>query len=182
MSAAETAYPIVGNLIFISYRRLDSAAQALALRVELESNLRAVQVFMDTHHIEAGDNWADQIESALDSSKVIIAVIGNSWEATTGEGQRRIDSPDDWIHRELKFALENRRQGLVPILVDGASPRSSEELPNPLRELASIEALRIDLSQWDSSNSASFVIVGSKVWLQGQKRNFRVSHSGSANG
>jgi hypothetical protein len=93
MSAAETAYPIVGNLIFISYRRLDSAAQALALRVELESNLRAVQVFMDTHHLEAGDNWADQIESALDSSKVIIAVIGNSWDQQQAKGNGELTVP-----------------------------------------------------------------------------------------
>ena len=50
----------IGNLIFLSYRRADTAAQALALRLELETQLRAAQIFLDTHTIQGGDVWPKQ--------------------------------------------------------------------------------------------------------------------------
>jgi hypothetical protein len=73
MAAPEDS-TLVGNLIFLSYRRIDTAAQTLALRLELETRLQAAQIFVDTHTMEGGDLWAQQIEGALRVAKVIIKV------------------------------------------------------------------------------------------------------------
>jgi hypothetical protein len=58
----------IGNLIFLSYRRTDTAAQTLALKLELETQLRAAQIFMDTQDVKAGDVWRQQIENALSAA------------------------------------------------------------------------------------------------------------------
>ena len=140
----------IGNLIFVSYRRADTAPHALALKLELETKFRAAQVFLDTHVIQAGDAWPSQIENALKAAKVIVPLIGKSWEAKSTDGSRRIDDPTDWVHREIKFALENKKDYLVPILVDGRPSLRSEDLPVPLAQLTSIQAGNINVHNWDS--------------------------------
>ncbi len=81
------------NLLFVSYRRTDTAPHALAVKLELESQFRAAQVFVDTHHIQGGDRWPTEIELALNAAKVILPIIGQSWVGATPEGGRRIADP-----------------------------------------------------------------------------------------
>jgi pterin-4a-carbinolamine dehydratase len=150
MSMAEDSN-LVGNLIFLSYRRVDSATYTLALRLELETRLRAVQVFVDTHTIQGGDVWPHQIEDAVHLAKVVVPIIGKSWAA--GD---RIEDPEDWVHKELKLALTQKRGAILPVLVDGASPLRQKQLPDPLRGLADIQPLKIDVDSWDGDVS-SFV-------------------------
>src|ERR1700687_5827542 len=88
---------LIGNLIFLSYRRSDSAAHTLALRLELETQLRAAQIFVDTHAVQGGETWPVQIEDALYLAKVVIPIIGKSWAGVDSAGRRRIDDPEDWV-------------------------------------------------------------------------------------
>jgi hypothetical protein len=69
------------NLIFLSYRRADTAPFTLALKLELEDQLRAAQVFVDAHHIQGADRWAKEIETALRTAKVVLPVIGRAGQA-----------------------------------------------------------------------------------------------------
>src|SRR5262245_2614186 len=141
--------PELGNVIFLSYRRADTAAHSLALRLELETQLRAAQIFMDTHTIQGGDNWPREIENALSTAKVVIALFGPAWGMNGTDGQRRIDDPADWEHRELAFALQ-RNARILPILADNAAALQQADLPGPLKPLADLQALRLRIGEWDS--------------------------------
>src|SRR5207244_11978530 len=69
---------LIGNLIFLSYRRADTATSTLALRLELQTHLQAAQIFVDTHTIQSGDALPHQIDDALRLAKVIISVFGKA--------------------------------------------------------------------------------------------------------
>jgi pterin-4a-carbinolamine dehydratase len=163
----------LGNLVFLSYRRADSAPHTLALKLELETQLRAVQIFMDTHVIQAGDAWPSEIENALSTAKVIIPVIGKSWEGESNDRERRIDDPADWVHREILFALQNKREALVPVLVDGAWPRRHDQLPAPLRDLAPIQPLVIDIHNWDNCIRSVVQLLNNKFSFEGKRARYK---------
>ena len=63
-----------------------------------------------------------------------------------GEGggwrQRRIDAPGDLLRAEIQAALEGPLK-VVPLLVEGASMPSKDELPVDIRDLANREALEV---------------------------------------
>ena len=70
---------------------------------------------MDVDAIEPGLNFVKAIDKALDSTAVLLAVIGRQWVTVTDEGeQRRLDDPDDYVRRELQTALE-RGIRVIPV-------------------------------------------------------------------
>lgn len=162
----------LGNLIFMSYRRADVAPQTLAIKLELEAELRSAQVFVDTA-IPTGNVWPDELEAALRAAEVIMPVIGKGWAGVGTSGERRIDSPDDWVHRELRFALEIKPQSIFPILVDHTPALSSEDLPVDLRGLAAIQAFRLDTDHWDSSIELLVQVISQKFNLGRKDRAIR---------
>lgn len=140
-----------GKLIFLSYRRADSAAQTLALKLELENNLRDVQVFMDNRTITIGDKFPDEINNALIRSTIVISVIGKAWLGAQAEGNRRIDDPDDWVFKETNYALKNKMGAFIPVLIDDTLQLTINDLPNELQELCAIQAFRVAVTDWESS-------------------------------
>ena len=164
---------LIGNLIFLSYRRADTATSTLALRLELQTHLQAAQIFVDTHTIQSGDAWPHQIDDALRLAKVIIPVIGKAWAGGDETGKRRIDDPKDWVHRELAIALEQKRSAILPVLVDGARRLRQAELPEPLRELADIQPLKIDLDQWDHDINSLFQVLKDRFGFQPKTQNVK---------
>jgi pterin-4a-carbinolamine dehydratase len=137
------------NLIFISYRRVDASPQSLALRLELETRLKAANVFLDTGTIEAGSIWSSSIEDALRAANVILVLVGRLWLKPDHTGKRRIDDPQDWVRKEVRFALESKATSILPILIDGAPGLREEELPDDLKGLARIQAARLSIESWN---------------------------------
>jgi pterin-4a-carbinolamine dehydratase len=160
----------VGNLIFLSYRRSDTAPQTLALKLELESRLRAAQLFLDTRSIQGGDIWPEQIQDALKATKAVIAIIGKDW-AGSADGARRIDDPADWVYRELSFTLTQKKAALIPVLVDGATFPAS--LPAPLDQLATIQAMPLQVANWDASVGALVDILKEKFAFEEKQSRFK---------
>src|SRR5215469_4106373 len=122
--------------IFLSYRREDAAPYARLLQFQLRERFPDAQVFMDLDSIEAGLDFAEVIQEAVDSCVVLVALIGRQWATLADEeGNRRLDNPDDYVRFEVQTALE---QGVrvIPVLVDGARPLRQEHLPAELRKLA----------------------------------------------
>jgi pterin-4a-carbinolamine dehydratase len=162
----------VGNLIFVSYRRADTAVHTLALRLEFETRFRAVQVFVDTHTIQAGDKWPDEIANAMSIAKVVVPVIGVSW-AGSEVGNRRIDDPDDWVHKEISLALAQSHERILPILVNGAPALRRGDLPKPLQDLADIQPIKIEVTEWDQGIENLVGILKSKFGLESKQTTFR---------
>jgi pterin-4a-carbinolamine dehydratase len=161
------------NLIFISYRRADAAPHTLAIKMELEGRLRAVQVFVDTHHIQGGDRWSREIEVALRAAKVVMPVIGRDWAGLSAEGARRIDDPDDWVRKEIALGLELKSQALLPLLVDGAPPVTAADLPPDCKALAEIQALRIVVNDWEASVDKLVNTLGHRFGFDGKETKWR---------
>ena len=164
---------LIGNLIFLSYRRADASTYTLALRLELQTRLRAAQIFVDTHTIQSGDAWPHQIDDALRLAKVVIPVIGKAWAGGDETGKRRIDDPKDWVHKELAIALAQKRNAVMPVLVDGARRLRQAELPEPLRELADIQPLKIDLDQWDHDLNSLFQLLKERFGFEPKTQNVK---------
>ena len=102
--------------IFISYRRADTSGHAGRLYEALEKRYGADQVFMDIDTIRPGADFTEVLDVALDQTHVLLALIGRVWIDHTGpHGQRRLDSQDDFVRRELERALA-REITIIPVL------------------------------------------------------------------
>jgi len=122
------------NLLFVSYRRTDTAPHALALKLELERQFRAAQVFVDTDHIQGGESWPSEIEFALSAAKVVLPIVGQNWVGPAAEGGRRIDDPNDWVRKEIELALRLKPDAVIPLFVDGVEAVPAH-LPESCKEL-----------------------------------------------
>lgn len=136
--------------VFISYRRSDGAGSAGRLYDDLVRSLGTGRVFMDMDSIQPGEDFVESLSRQTANANVVLAVIGRDWLGVTdSEGRRRVDDPYDFVRTELKLALE-RGQRVIPILVNGATMPRPDELPDPLRPLANLNAVEIGARTWQA--------------------------------
>src|SRR5690242_10468110 len=96
-------------LIFISYRRIDSAPAARLLSGDLRAIFGLGSVFIDTNDIRIGSDWPARIDERLQAATVLLVVIGPAWLRAADEfGRRRLDKPDDWVRNEIAYAIDNK--------------------------------------------------------------------------
>ena len=132
---------ITRNQIFISYRRGKTAVYAELLATLLRTHFGHDQVFKDKDSIPFGRDFVEAITSAVASCDVLIALIDPEWTTVLDtSGRRRIDDPGDYVRLEVETALQ-RNIPVIPILVDGAAPLRTEELPPSLHGLPRRNAL-----------------------------------------
>jgi len=139
--------------IFISYRRDDSAGYAGRIADRFIQHFGEDRVFRDFDFIdiELGSSSVEAIQRAVDSSEVLIAVIGKNWlTATDAAGRKRLENPDDYVRIEIATALK-RNMRVIPLLVQGASMPSADELPEDLAPLVHRNAFELHDSSHDSS-------------------------------
>lgn len=134
--------------IFVSYRRGDSAGHTGRLVDHLERHFGRSAVFQDVQSIEAGRRWDQVISEGVGRCRVLVAVIGREWLAAGGDGQRRIDHPQDYLRQEIASALE-RGVPVVPVLVEGASMPGADQLPDDLKPLVQWQAHEMSDSRWE---------------------------------
>jgi hypothetical protein len=129
--------------IFISYRREDSAYIAEMIRERLCHNFGPDSVFIDVENIPIGADYRNHIGRKIESSNVLLALIGERWLGKSVEGvQRRIDNPEDPVRLELEKAIECGIV-IVPVLVGNARMPSMERLPDSLRSLVYRQAAEV---------------------------------------
>ncbi len=129
--------------ILISYRREDSAPYAGRLYDHLAQHFGRENVFMDIAAIKPGQDFSAVIEQFVGACDCLIAVIGRAWLTSAGrEPGRRLDSPDDFVRREVATAL-GRNITVIPTLVGGATMPERRDLPDDLAGLSRYQALEI---------------------------------------
>jgi len=134
--------------IFISYRREESAGHAGRIADGLGAHFGKDRVFQDIDSIEPSLDFAEAIKNAVDSSKVLIAVIGKNWlTATDAAGRKRLQDPHDYVRMEIAAALQ-RNMRVIPVLVQGASMPGTDELPEDLAPLTRRNAFELHDSSW----------------------------------
>jgi len=133
----------VDRAVFINYRGTDSHSYGALLYTELARQFGQDHVFLDAESILAGADFAEELLTRVQSSRVLLAVIGPRWlTATDPAGRRRIDDPADWIRRELAeaFAADVR---VIPILTEQAELPTTAELPADIAALSRCQFRRL---------------------------------------
>jgi hypothetical protein len=134
--------------IFISYRREDSSGHAGRLFDGLAARFGEDRIFMDIDSIGPGADFGQVIEQTLESSKVVLVVIGREWTTITdGNGHRRLEDPGDFVRLEVAAALR-RSDLVVPILVQGMTMPHASDLPPDLSALTRRNAWELSDGRW----------------------------------
>jgi hypothetical protein len=122
--------------IFVSYRTMDARFGAAATYELLTHRFGRERVFLDNQSMSPGADYPRSLRDALESMRVLLALIGPTWLADdpTTPGRRLIDRDRDWVRREIRRAFA-RGVAVVPVLLDGAGLPSPDELPDDVRRL-----------------------------------------------
>lgn len=132
----------MSNKIFISYRREDSAANALGIGQYLENHFGRKNVFIDVD-MRAGAKFPIVLAERLAECKVMLVLIGPAWlNAHDDKGQRRLDYSDDWVRLEIAEALK-RKITVIPVRVNGTALPPRETLPNDIQGLLDHQAISV---------------------------------------
>ena len=134
---ARQAQVMIDKRIFISYRRADSAYITGRIHDRLAERLGRGSIFRDVDDIAVGSNFTTALERQLETSDMMIVIIGDKWmDITSAEtGERRLDNPNDIVRLEVETALD-RRIPVIPVLVRGAPFPDRDELPLRMKPLA----------------------------------------------
>ena len=133
--------------IFLSYRRDDSTSATGRLADALEAHFGDDRVFRD-REIGAGENFVEAIRRSVESATVVLVVVGRRWlGASDATGRRRLDDPADFVRLEIELALA-ARAAVVPVLVEGATMPSADDLPPSLAEFSRCQAVELSDSRW----------------------------------
>lgn len=131
--------------IFISYRRQDSAANALGIGQYMEHEFGRKNVFIDID-MRAGTNFPTVLEQRLAECKVMLVLIGPNWvNALDEQGRRRLDDADDWVRLEIAHALK-RNITVIPVRVNGAELPLKATLPDDIRGLLDHQAASVTIA------------------------------------
>lgn len=134
--------------IFISYRRSDTPGIAGRLADSLSEYFGDERVFRDIEDIEEGARFDSTIDATVAGADALVVLIGPNWlDARDSEGRRRLDNEGDWVAREIAAAC-TRGVRVFPVLVESTPMPRADELPAPIRALASYNAVSLADSRW----------------------------------
>jgi hypothetical protein len=127
--------PVRAMKVFINYRRDDSAAYAGRVHDRLVPEFGRDRLFMDVAGIRPGADFVNVLGDEVAKCDVLLALIGPRWiDARDENGSRRLDSASDFVRIEIATALK-RDIPVIPILLDGATIPSVQDLPRGLEGL-----------------------------------------------
>jgi hypothetical protein len=136
------------STVFISYRRENTAGEALLLFNELVARLGEGSVFMDVASIRYGRDFRKELEQRLASCDLVLALIGREWADVKDQaGRTRISNPDDFVRVEIETALK-RDIVVTPVLVQDARMPAAEQLPSEIRDLVYRNAVELRHIHW----------------------------------
>jgi hypothetical protein len=128
--------------LFISYRRSDSQDFSGRLADRLRKAQGISDVFLDVEEIGAGEDFVRRIQTALTGASVCLIVIGPDWRGATPDGSARIMNERDFVRLEVREALATPAR-ILPVLANGALMPASEELPDDLKKLTTLNAVSV---------------------------------------
>ena len=124
------------RLIFISYRRDDSADVTGRIYDRLTATFGRDAVFKDVDNIPFGVDFRQHLDHEVRQCQILLAIIGKDWlNANNEQGKRRLDNSADFVRIELESALK-RNIPVIPILVSNAVMPAASQLPESLVDLA----------------------------------------------
>jgi hypothetical protein len=155
---------VEGFLIFISYRRGESAGYAGRLHEALERRLGDGHIFRDVDELEPGQDFVDAISARLRDCAACLVMIGSEWLLVTDRtDRRRLEQANDYVRLEIEAALARPDLLVVPVLVEGATMPSAEDLPESIRALSRRHALSLRDETWDADVDRLVTILEKRI-------------------
>jgi len=138
------------SIVFISYRRENTAGEARALFNDLAARLGENSVFMDMDSIALGRDFRTVLQETTASCDLMLVLIGRNWADAKDEGGRvRLENPADYVRLEIESALR-RDIAVTPVLVQEAHMPTPEDLPGEIRDLAYRNGFELSHNRWES--------------------------------
>jgi len=131
--------------ITISYRRDDSDVITGRIFDRLSAHYGRETVFRDIDSIPLGVDFRKHVNSVIDDTDIMIAVVGPKWIGPR-PGQSRLDNAADPVRVEIDAAL-HKGVPLIPVLVLRAQMPRADQLPPSLEDFAYRNAATIDAGQ-----------------------------------
>jgi tetratricopeptide (TPR) repeat protein len=129
--------------IFINYRTADARYGAAATYELLSERFGKERIFLDNQSMPPGANYPAALQDALESMRVLLVLIGPQWlAADPADGRSPIHRDDDWVRREIRYALE-RPVPIVPVLLDGTTLPDPGDLPDDVTRLVYHQAVEV---------------------------------------
>lgn len=108
------------------------------------------QLFMDVQNIRPGVDFVDLLQKQVSECAVMLAVIGQQWlNVADGDGRRRLDDPNDFVRIEIDSAFRLHKR-IIPVLVNNSRMPTARELPDTLKLLARLQAIRLTHEKFHS--------------------------------
>lgn len=140
--------PTAPPMIFLSYRRDDSAGHVGRLYDALSARFGSQRIFVDIDHISPGQDFIQVVDEAVGRCAVLLVVMGKRWAGTGRVGKRRIDDPGDFVRLEVVGGLRRAGLRMIPVLVGGAKMLGPAELPEDMRDLSRRNAFELSDTRW----------------------------------
>lgn len=125
--------------VFISYRRQVSWQLALLVRNDLIEH--GFDTFMDVENLDSGE-FARKILSQIEAREHFLVLLEPG-------SLDRIGEDDDWLRREIAYALEHVRN-IVPVTANGFEFRRDLVLPPDVAKLPSFNAVAIQSEYFEA--------------------------------
>jgi TIR domain len=132
--------------ITVSYRREDSEAITGRIFDRLVGRFGKTSVFRDIDNIPPGVDFRTHIDEALETTDVLLVVIGRRWLGSAKPGNARIHDADDPVRIEVETALK-RGISVIPVLVNDTKMPTAAQLPKTLKDFVFRNAVRVDSGQ-----------------------------------
>jgi pyruvate/2-oxoglutarate dehydrogenase complex dihydrolipoamide acyltransferase (E2) component len=156
--------------VFVAYRRGDSPGHAGRVGERLMREFGRAQVFKDVDSLPPGRDFVDVVRERLQQAVLMVVIIGPRWQTlTSNSGARRLDDAAD-LHREEIRAALTRGIDVFPVLVDGATIPSPEDLPEDIRPLARRYAIEMSEARWEYDSTRLFEAAAETLWRAPARR------------
>ncbi|WP_052441062.1 toll/interleukin-1 receptor domain-containing protein [Streptacidiphilus anmyonensis] len=134
------------HLIFINYRGSDQNWATELVYARMTEAFGVDAVFKAGNAIRVGEAFPPVLRRQAAASPVMLACIGPGWlSAGPPGGGRSLDSPDDWVRREIAISLAAGNH-VVPLLIgnhDEVGVPAADSLPEDIRPLVYHQAWRL---------------------------------------
>jgi hypothetical protein len=138
--------PQSNHLIFVNYRGSDDIWATEFVYARMTEAFGADAVFKAGNAIGPGEVYSPILQEKAAFCPVMLVCMGVSWLAVQdADGNRRLDSPEDWVRREITLSLR-AGNSVVPVLFGNhgeVSVPKPAELPDDLSSLIDRQAWRL---------------------------------------
>ena len=145
------------GIVFLSYRRADSAQMASFLGAALKERIGPERVFLDTEDLAPGASFVDSLRRAVEACDVMLVLIGPQWVTTDRDG--RAAGPGEFVREEIVTALRMGKR-VVPVLIDDTPFPSTDDLPPDLHPLLRIQGIRLRHARLEEDLAGLFELFG----------------------